>query len=276
METETKSTKVSKRPCAKHWCFTINNWTDDEIVPTNDEIDYMIIGKEVGENLTPHLQGYVAFKKKMTLNEVKKKIPRGHLEVMRGTPKEASDYCKKEGNFHEEGTLATTGGQATKKNWDAAKAMAIAGDIEEIESAIYIPHYNTLRRIATDHQPKVSSIAKLSNEWHYGPTGTGKSRLVREKYPDAFIKDANKWWDGYRGEDVVIIEDIDKYDISLGRQVKLWGDHYAFPADMKCQGKRDIRPKKIIFTSNWHPEEIWDDTRTSDPICRRYALIKHE
>ena len=62
-----------------------------------------------------------------------------------------------------------------------------------------------------------------------GPIVTGKSRYVREKYPDAFIKDANKWWDGYNGEEVVIIKDIDKYDIKLGRHLKLWGDHYSFP-----------------------------------------------
>lgn len=155
------------------------------------------------------------------------------------------------------------------------KEMAISGNIEEIEGEVYVPYYNTLKKIASDHAPKVPPINTLDHEWHYGKTNTGKSRSVREKYPDAFIKTADKWWCGYRGESVVIIEDLDRFDIRLGRDLKLWGDHYAFAADSKHQGKRDIRPHKIVITSNWHPKEIWADEQTWGPILRRYKLVEH-
>lgn len=74
---------------------------------------------------------------------------------------------------------------------------------------------------------------------------------------------------------MVIIEDVDRYDIKLGRYIKLWGDHYAFPADMKNQGKLDIRPSMVIITSNYAPDEIWNDEKTYAPITRRYKLIKY-
>jgi len=93
-----------------------------------------------------------------------------------------------------------------------------------------------LKKIAGDHAPNVPAIDELSSEWHYGPSGTGKSRAVREAYPEAYIKDADKWWDGYRGQSVVILEDIDIYDVKLGRYLKLWGDHYSFPAQSKHEG----------------------------------------
>jgi len=35
-----------------------------------------------------------------------------------------------------------------------------------------------------------------------------------------------------------------------------------------------IRPKKIIITSNYHPSEIWEDSKTLDPVVRRVQLIQ--
>jgi len=54
----------------------------------------------------------------------------------------------------------------------------------------------------------VQAVDFLAGEWHCGPTGTGKSRTVRKKYPDAFIKSNDIWWDGYSGEATVIIEEM--------------------------------------------------------------------
>ena len=77
---------------AKNWVFTINNYVDNDIEKLETMYDhghfsYVVFGREVGENGTPHLQGYVQLKKKMRLNQVKKFISsRAHLEVSRGSP----------------------------------------------------------------------------------------------------------------------------------------------------------------------------------------------
>nr|QXP07680.1 MAG: replication associated protein [Arizlama virus] len=265
----------------KHWCFTVNNYEDGE-----DRLDwltgyeYCVAGKEVAPDTgTRHLQGYVCFDKRKRLTALKKIHKDAHWEITRGTPQQASDYCKKDGDFVEKGTLpnakGANGGEATAEKYKRAYELAKSGNLEDIEKDLLTKHYNTYKRIRTDNQPKIVPLSTLLHEWHYGPTGTGKSRAVREKYPDAFIKDANHWWDGYNGEKVVIIEDVDKYDVKLGRYLKLWGDHYAFPADMKNQGKLDIRPEKVIITSNYTPREIWEDDKTSDPIMRRYRMISY-
>ena len=50
--------------------------------------------------------------------------------------------------------------------------------------------------------------------WLWGPPNTGKSykaRDISEKQfgETPFIKDCNKWWDGYDGEKVVVLDDVD-------------------------------------------------------------------
>lgn len=83
---------------AKNWVFTINNWVEDdklklEMMYEHGHFNYLIYGNEIGEQGTPHLQGYVQLKKKMRLAQVKKFIsPRAHLEISRGSPERAAEY----------------------------------------------------------------------------------------------------------------------------------------------------------------------------------------
>lgn len=70
------------------------------------------------------------------------------------------------------------------------------------------------------------------NEWHWGPTGTGKSRHVRTTYPEAFIKTNDVWWDGYQGEEVVIIEEMGP-DMIAPHHFLLWADRYPFKVNVK-------------------------------------------
>ena len=57
---ETKPKQVS---ASKRWCFTYNNYTEEHLVEIVDILTKncfkYIIGKEVGEKGTPHLQGYI-------------------------------------------------------------------------------------------------------------------------------------------------------------------------------------------------------------------------
>lgn len=103
---------------AKRWCFTINNPTDAEyqaLVDSHNRFDYLVIGRERGDLGTPHLQGFVILQTRLRLRNVKllPGFARAHLEAARGTPQQASDYCKKENDFVEYGSLPTTQGKRT-------------------------------------------------------------------------------------------------------------------------------------------------------------------
>lgn len=266
---------------SRSWCFTLNNYTPDEVEDLKQkDCKYIVFGHEVGEEGTPHLQGYVHFDSNKRLSALKKFQQRAHWEPAKGSHQQNFDYCTKDGkDIHERGdppqskqSAAAAGGAANKRRYEEAYESAKKGRLDEIPGDLMLRHYNTIKAIAKDNMPKLPSLDALDNHWFVGPSGTGKSRLARELYPDAYIKPCNKWWDGYKGEDAVIIDDFDmKHDV-LAHHLKIWGDHYPFIAENKG-GAVLIRPKTIIVTSNYSPDRIWmHEAESRDPIERRYKI----
>lgn len=94
--TKTKSRVVP----SKYWCFTLNNWTEVELQEILEimETGKYIIGKEIGQEGTPHLQGYYESDKKIRPLE-KFKTTRIHWEKRNGTREDNIKYCSKENNF---------------------------------------------------------------------------------------------------------------------------------------------------------------------------------
>lgn len=81
---------------ATRWCFTINNYTPDDLELVKNFGTYGKCQEEVGENGTPHLQGCCVFKSNQRISALKKLHPTAHWEVMRGTLEQAEEYCSKE------------------------------------------------------------------------------------------------------------------------------------------------------------------------------------
>lgn len=110
---------------AVHWCLTWNNYPEDwmdKILIHSSKISGFIFGEE-GLETTPHIQGYIRFKKKvrpLSLFEF------GHWEVSRDKKENfhnAIDYCRKEGKYIEQNVWSRPNVLTYDKLYDWQKAI---------------------------------------------------------------------------------------------------------------------------------------------------------
>lgn len=261
----------------RNWCLTINNPTVDD----SDRIraldtSYYVIGNEVGEEGTPHLQCYIRLSEKKRFNWLKQRLPTAHIEIAKGSPLQNREYCTKDGDFEEEGEVpkapSEAGGAANKAKWDKTKDLAKTGNFEDIDSDHFLKYYRTIKQIAKDYMEKPADLDHFSGMWLWGESGAGKSKWVRDNYPDAYDKPLNKWWDGYQGQETVHIEDVDPSHAKwIGFYLKRWTDHYAFIAEIKG-GQVYIRPDRIIVTSQYSIDQCFNDCdlQTIQALKRRF------
>lgn len=272
---------------ATQWRFTINNYTDVDIAEFERQRVagyYWIYGKELAPTTnTPHLQCYIHLGGvRKTRPQMSALFKRASFRTCERAPIHNINYCKEDGDFVEFGqppaAQGDKGGEVTAEKYRLAKEQAECGKLDDISPDLYIKHYNTLKQIKNDARNRkvpgdLSWEGPLDcpNTWIYGPTGTGKSRRAREMHPMHYLKMHNKWWENYEGEDVVLIDDLGKNEISAG-YLKTWGDRYGFRSEVK----RDsivLRPKHIVVTSNYHPKDLYPESSEYEPIMRRFNII---
>lgn len=98
-EGNTKSSPCNQISPSKRWCFVINNYDNNIkslIVPKFQEFcDKVIVGEEVGESGTPHLQGYLEFKTKRRPMSVFN-TDRIHWDKCKGNRESNYNYCTKD------------------------------------------------------------------------------------------------------------------------------------------------------------------------------------
>lgn len=251
-------------------CFTLNNYTFDDLVRLGglkDHVKYLVMGAEVGEQGTPHLQGYVEFNKSIKFNSAKKLLgDRVHIEQRRGTQQQAIDYCKKDGDVWE---MGTPGHQGKRVDLDNVRQLAMDGGMRAVARTSSLQQIKVAEKYLTyneeprDWKPEVY--------WLWGKTGVGKSRRAREIAgdQDTYCKnDGTKWWTGYDGHEVVIIDDFRDSWWSLTEMLSLL-DRYEKIVEYKG-GHRQFKPRTIIVTSAMSPADCYKNTgERIDQLLRR-------
>lgn len=258
---------------SRAWCLTINNYTEEDVAYIKDyAAEYKVVGDEVGESGTPHLQIYFRMKNAKTFTKIKKEFTTAHIEVAKGDDIQNKIYCSKQTLLFEEGTPKQQGKrnditqikEMVRTGSNMRDILEIATSVQSVRMAeIHLKYYETKR----NWKPHVV--------WFHGKTGTGKSKLAYERSVDPYVAlDTIKWWEGYDGHKHVIIDDM-RGDFCKFHQLLKLLDRYEYKVECKG-GSRQFLAEQIIITSCYTPQQMFGGKTEEDleQLFRRIDELK--
>jgi len=267
--------------------FTLNNpegFQPDFSLST--EVNYAAWCLEVGEQGTPHLQGYIWFNKKVHAKHVNKTYflakpdthPNGSacLTKINGTVIHCLNYIKREGRHADKPGLLDG-------PWEHGDRSLV---VEERSHARSVKFYETREELANDPdaQANYGNIMRQHNDrqllkkrsWHtrficlWGDTELGKSEFFKAVKKFCFVpnnyrvfevqkchtgsKSATLWFDGYDGEEVIFVDDYaNTFSVTLFKDLIK-----AHPIHLPSKGAKVPMLAKYVFViSNYAPRTWW-------------------
>lgn len=241
------------------WFMTINNpRNSDWEALLKDNYQYICGQVEIGENGTPHIQAFIYY----TNPRVKpvKKYPRAYLDKAESFDA-SKKYCSKTdtrvaGPFR----MGEEPAQGKRTDLEELAKKVIGGTrIEEIAMEApsdFIKYHKGLQ--ALENLVQKNRITKPTNTWYWGLAGTGKTSRVIDKHgaDNVYIKDGTMWWDGYRGQEAIVVDDFDgKWPY---RDFLRFLDRYPYQGQVKG-GYVKINSPFVYITCEFEPEKIYGD-----------------
>lgn len=277
---------------SRFWCFTYIIRDPDEVALLDERIRLYTRGGvwqlEVGDENTPHIQGYVEFARTRRLAFVRSHVSdEAHWEMRKGTREECVEYCTKEDSavagpwYH--GKLDIEQGTRTDIN-DAVELLQEKGITACIEAfpVVYVKFHRGLQALWTASlRNRTGTLEdKPIVYWLHGRTGTGKTRRAYAEDPSSvYFKDPmTKWWDGYTQQNVVVVDDYvgdngtrAQRGMDLAYLLRLL-DIYPMTVEVKGASVSFLSGR-IYLTSNYTPAECFPTDRQLPALMRRLDYV---
>lgn len=227
------------------------------------EAQYVVFGREIcPDTKRPHLQCFVYFGEKKTFSVLKKWDGEAHWEASRGPPQKAAKYCKKDGDFWEKGTCPVMGSQTGRAVVaELVRTGASLKTVAEEHPEMYMVYHRGLKALRAELMAKPARTQMPDVYWVWGVTGVGKTKFATTLCESFYIKDETLWWDGYEGQDCIIIDDYswDGKDESFRRLLRLC-DRNKFQGQIKG-GYVEVNSPKIVITCEYPPSYYWTENK---------------
>jgi len=262
------------------WFPSFTSYHENEPHYDADKMKYLIFGAEIcPKTQRKHWQGAVYFYDKISIKMAQKylKCEGTHMEnIMKTTQDECTEYCKKDGNFKEFGSMPKQGRRTDLEAMvEDIKGGEHTDDIALNNPMMYHQYGRTLHKVEDIMMRKKWRKEMTKGIWYYGKTGVGKSDKAYEGYdPDQCYNWPNDkgWCDAYKQQDIVIINDF-RGEIPYNTLLQLVDKH---PYEVSRRGKEPLPfiSKMVIITSSLHPELIYKNRNVEDSMEQFYRRFK--
>lgn len=266
---------------SRKYCFTINNFTDTDVQKILDisecKLNYLIVGEEIGESGTPHLQGYIHWKNAILFKSMKKMFPRAHYELTKGTDNENKVYCSKDKKLIRE-VGEPSGGQGKRTDLEEIKHRILSGEnLAEVVTE-GCNNYQQLRYAEglVKYRKIDKEYKKKKVYWYHGDTGTGKTKaaMLNCGKNDIWISGKDlMWFDGYWGQKCVIIDDF-RGDFCTFHFLLRLLDGYDMMVPVKG-GFVKWEPEEIYITSSYSPRKVFKVRENIEQLIRRISYTEY-
>jgi len=265
---------------SRSFCFTSFSIPE----PKKEEIRYIIYQKERCPTTNKiHWQGYAEFNSPIRIARAQRicGIGKSHVEKRKGTREQARAYCMKPDTQIDQPIEYgdwNAGGQGSRTDlkliFDKIKAGTPMIEVMETDPTLYCKYRNGIKDYKFEClKSKTNKFRKVTVEVHWGEAGAGKTRHCVESHPEAFKMDFDDqlWWDGYEGEETIILNDF-YGNIKYHKLLDLL-DGYKMRLPVKG-GFTYANWNKVLITSNKPPEQ-WYQVGLTDALNRRISDTRY-
>lgn len=232
-----------------------------------------------------HWQCYIETTKRRTQSSVikhwRKTIPLPisvHIEIARGSAEENKTYCSKSesavpDSFFEWGDPMKQGERSDLSQYvEAVKQGADEYTLMTEHTATWAKYHSLANRVRQVVAKRNQADRQLRVVWLFGPPGTGKTHSAlaqaRESQQRFFIAPSLQWFDGYEGEEILIIDDLSPQTFNHHRDFVLrLLDKY--PLQLPIKGAFVTAMYTTVYiTSNYMPHQF-----NCPPLLDRVHLL---
>lgn len=295
---------MPKDPQGRKWLLTINNPLEkgldhkaiQEVLHQFLSLLYWCMADEKGE--TEHTHVFFALEHPTRFSTIKRRFPTAHIDRAEGTAAECRAYVQKSGKWADSdkaetsipGTFEEWGELPVDRQGERTDLALLYGYIKDGLSNFEIMEQNpdymlNLEKIerarqAVREQQYRETFRSLEVTYIWGPTGTGKTRSVMERYSYSGVyrvTDYTHPFDSYAGEDVLLLDEY--FNNFKVRDLLNFLDGYPLNLPARYSNRVACYTKVYIISnlclSKQYPDIQFDSPATFAALLRRINKVIH-